>query len=142
MNHSSQNTEFSKQVLLRDTDSQIWKALICIFLTAIICAVYWQTLGHQFTNFDDNVYITDNGHVQAGLSSKSIAWAFASTHASNWHPLTWLSHMLDCQLYGLKPAGHHLTNVLVHIANTLLLFVVLTRMTGALSPPLAGALHL
>ena len=132
MDHTSQNTEMSKQALLSNSDSQIWKTLICIFLTAIICAVYWQTLDHQFTNFDDNVYVTDNRHVQAGLSSKSIAWAFASTHASNWHPLTWLSHMLDCQLYGLKPAGHHLTNVLFHIANTLLLFVVLTRMTGAL----------
>lgn len=85
----------------------------------------------EFVNYDDNVYITENPNVQSGLTRKSLAWAFTSTYASNWHPLTWLSHMLDCELYGLNPKWHHLTNLLFHVANTLLLFLVLKRMTGA-----------
>ena len=74
-------------------------------------------------------YFTNNPHVQAGLTLESITWAFTSTRASNWHPLTWLSHMLDCQIYGMNPGQHHLTNVLFHILNTLLLFFVFKRMT-------------
>ncbi|PYJ05835.1 MAG: hypothetical protein DME25_07720 [Verrucomicrobia bacterium] len=76
--------------------------------------------------------MTGNPRVQAGLALESIRWAFFSVYSSNWHPLTWLSHMLDCQLYGLKPGGHHWTNVLFHAANVLLLFLWLRDMTGAL----------
>ena len=83
-------------------------------------------------NLDDNAYITGNRHVQSGLTLAGVTWAFTTTHASLWIPLTWLSHMLDCQLYGLNPSGHHLTNLVFHIASTLLLFLVLERMTGAL----------
>jgi len=106
--------------------------LICLFLIVVIFAVFWQVRTHEFLKYDDQVYVTDNSHVKAGLTLKSVIWAFTTTHAANWHPLTWLSHMLDCQLYGLKPAGHHLTSLLLHILNTLLLFLVLKRMTGAL----------
>ncbi|MEA3428995.1 MAG: hypothetical protein U9Q84_07290, partial [Thermodesulfobacteriota bacterium] len=107
------------------------EGLVCLLLVLITLAVYWQVGGHEFVNYDDNDYITENQHVQAGLTLKSIAWAFTSTHASNWHPLTWLSHMLDCEIYGLNPAGHHFTNVFFHILNSILLFLIFKRMTGA-----------
>jgi Flp pilus assembly protein TadD len=89
-------------------------------------------LWHGFVNYDDPDYITGNAHVTGGLTWANIAWAFQSGHAANWHPLTWISHMMDCQLFGLNPAGHHLTNLLFHIANTLLLFVLLEKLTGAI----------
>ena len=79
-------------------------------------------------------YVYENRHVQRGLTGEGTAWAITAYHACNWHPLTWLSHMLDCQLYGLKPGGHHLTNVLLHAAAAVLLFLALRRMTGALWP--------
>ncbi|NOS72139.1 MAG: tetratricopeptide repeat protein [Verrucomicrobia bacterium] len=103
---------------------------ICLALGIITLALYLPALRHDFLTYDDQQYVTENSHVRDGLSSRSLAWAFGN-HAGNWHPLTWLSHMLDCQVYGLKPAGHHLTNVLLHVANTVLLFLVLNRMTGA-----------
>jgi len=108
------------------------KLIIYFLLSATIFIIYWQTLNHEFINYDDDLYVTDNRQVQDGFTVKSITWAFQSTRASNWHPLTWLSHILDYQLYGLDPAGHHLTNLLFHIANALLLFMILYSMTGAL----------
>ena len=105
--------------------------LICLLLVLIVLVVFLQGVKNDFTNFDDNQYVTENQHVQAGLTWKNLVWAFTTTHAANWHPLTWLSHMLDCQLYGLNPAGHHLTSVLLHSASTVLLFLVLLWMTGA-----------
>ena len=109
----------------------------CIFcvnvlLISAIFFVYSQTLHHKFVNFDDNVYITDNQNVQNGLNLRSIRWAFSTGLSANWLPLTWLSHMLDCQLFGLDPKGHHLVNVIFHTVNTLLLFWVLKAMAGAL----------
>jgi tetratricopeptide (TPR) repeat protein len=88
-------------------------------------------LKSEFVNFDDGLYVTSNPHVQAGLSWKNFIWAWQTNVASNWHPLTMLSHMLDCQLYALNPKGHHLTNLLFHLASVWLLFEVLRRMTGA-----------
>ena len=105
--------------------------LICLFLVLIVLVVFWQGVKNDFINFDDTQYVTENQHVQAGLTWKKLAWAFTTTHAGNWHPLTWLSHMVDCQLYGLNPAGHHLTNVLLHTASTVILFLVLLGMTGS-----------
>ena len=104
---------------------------ICLILITALLLVYWQVGDHEFINYDDNVYITDNAHVQEGLTSKGMIWAFTTSRTGNWHPLTWISHMLDCELYGLNPGGHHLTNVLLHMANAVLLFVVLRWMTGA-----------
>jgi protein O-mannosyl-transferase len=106
-------------------------AVVCLVLAAITFAVFWQTLHHPFVDFDDNDYVYDNPVVAQGLTWKGIVWAF-SFHAANWHPLTWVSHMLDCQLYGLHPAGHHLTNVAVHLATVIALFLVLRQMTSAL----------
>ncbi len=108
------------------------RAALCYGLLALITvAVYLPVIELSFVTFDDTHYVTNNPKVQAGLSWDSIRWAFTRAHAANWHPLTWLSHMLDCELYGLKPAGHHLTNLLLHTANTLLLFGLLKRLTGA-----------
>ena len=94
--------------------------------------VYLPMLWHGFVNYDDPDYITNNAHVKAGLTWPGIVWAFQSGEASNWHPLTWISHMADCQLFGPNPAGHHLISLLFHTANTLLLFILLKQMTGAL----------
>jgi protein O-mannosyl-transferase len=105
---------------------------ICLALVALTVATYAPALRCQFLIFDDPVYVSENRQVQAGLTFHSIAEAFLENTAGNWHPLTLLSHMLDCQIYGLRPWGHHLTNVLLHAANSVLLFLVLMRMTGAL----------
>jgi tetratricopeptide (TPR) repeat protein len=105
---------------------------VCIFLAAIIWAVFGQALGHEFVNYDDDVYVYENPEVVGGLTLHGIARAFIHVHAFNWHPLTWVSHMLDCQLYGLNPGGHHLTNILLHTVTAILLFLVMRRMTGAL----------
>jgi tetratricopeptide (TPR) repeat protein len=94
--------------------------------------VFWPLGNHEFINLDDDVYVYANPQVKAGLSRNGVIWAFRSLEAGNWHPLTWLSHMLDCELYGLHSGWHHVTSLLFHIANTLLLFWVLRRMTGRL----------
>ena len=100
-------------------------------LVVAVLLVFGQTLRHQFVNYDDDQYFFSNPHVQAGLTPADTAWAFQTTYASNWHPLTWLSFMLDVELFGTGPAGPHLTNVLLHAANTVLLFLLLRRLTGA-----------
>ena len=106
--------------------------LICAALSLITFLAFWGVLGNKFVNYDDEKYITENKDVQNGLSLKGVLWAFSTTTASNWHPLTWLSHMLDCQLFGLNPGRHHLVGLLLHIVNTLLLFAVLEMMTAAM----------
>ncbi len=108
------------------------RGIICLVLGLITLAVFWPALTHDFLVYDDQAYVTENPPVRAGLTWPGVVWAFTSFSVTNWHPLTWLSHMLDCQLYGLKPAGHHLTSLLLHTASTLLLFLGLSRMTGAL----------
>src|SRR6202047_1555203 len=94
--------------------------------------VFGQTLGDDFINYDDQNYVYENTKITGGLNLAGIAWAFSHVHAQNWHPLTTISHMLDCQLYGLEAGGHHFTNVLLHTVAVLLLFAVLREMTGAL----------
>jgi tetratricopeptide (TPR) repeat protein len=106
--------------------------VVCLVLVVVTFAVYSPILHHGFVNYDDPDYITGNPQVTAGLTWPGIVWAFQTTHAANWHPLTWMSHMADCDLFGLYAGGHHLINLLFHIANTLLLFLWLNRMTGAL----------
>jgi tetratricopeptide (TPR) repeat protein len=108
------------------------KGMVSLFLILITLAAYWHVSNHDFVNYDDTKYVTKNSTVQAGITWEGIVWAFTTTHTGNWHPLAWLSHMLDCELYGLNPSGHHLTSVLLHIVNSLLLFFVLRLMTGAL----------
>src|SRR6202161_993591 len=99
--------------------------LICLSLAAFTVALYAPALRCQFLAFDDPVYVTENRHVQAGLTWDGLVWAGHATVAGNWHPLTMLSHILDCQIYGLRPWGHHLTSVLLHAANSALLLIVL-----------------
>ncbi len=105
---------------------------ICAVLAAMTWLIFGQTLAHDFVNYDDELYVYDNAKVGAGLSLQNIGWAFTHTVCANWHPLTVISHMLDCQVYGLKPAGHHFTNVLLHTIAVILLFLVLRQMTGTL----------
>jgi hypothetical protein len=106
--------------------------IVCIILSITTFTIFWQVGNHEFISFDDNDYVTENRYVQDGITLKGIVWAFSEPHAHNWHPLTWLSHMLDCQVFGLKPGRHHLVNLFFHVANTLLLFLILRRMTNAL----------
>jgi tetratricopeptide (TPR) repeat protein len=105
--------------------------VICILLAAAALMAFWQVNQCDFISMDDPLYVTDNIHVKSGITLGSIRWAFTTGHATNWHPVTWMFHMLDVQLFGLKPRWHHLTNLLFHIANALLLFRVLHRMTKA-----------
>ena len=107
--------------------------IVCILLAALTLAVYWQVRHFDFVNFDDLSYVTKNTHVQSGLTAEGIRWAFTTTNADYlWHPLIWLSLMLDYQLYGLHPGAFHMTNLILHILSALLLFRLFHRMTGAL----------
>ena len=105
--------------------------LICLLLALTTLALYWPAAHFDFTNYDDPDYIIHNLPIQHGINRASLVWAFTTNHASNWHPITWLSHMVDCALYGLNPRGHHVTNLLLHTANVVLLFLVLCQLTGA-----------
>jgi hypothetical protein len=105
--------------------------LIAAALAAATLAVYGQVIRHQFISLDDDLYIRDSPMVIGGLTLKGIAWAFTTFHAANWHPLTWLSHMVDSQVFGLNAGGHLFVNALIHVSNTLLLFFFLKRVTGA-----------
>ena len=105
---------------------------VCLFLAGAVWMVFGQTLHHGFVNYDDAVYIANNPVVISGLSLKGIAWAFTHCVNANWTPLTVISHMLDCQLYGTRAGGHHLTNVLLHMASAIALFLVLKEMTGTI----------
>ncbi len=108
------------------------RAVFISFLLALVTvAAYWPIRQAKFLHFDDPQYVTNNPKVFHGLSARGLAWAFTSFHASNWHPVTWVSHMLDCQIFGDNPTGHHFVNLGLHIANAVLLFLLLWRMTGA-----------
>ena len=106
--------------------------LLAVLLGLVTLALYWPAMSHDFINYDDNVYVTANIHVHGGLNWENIKWAFINSVGSNWHPLTVLSHMLDCQMYGLNPWGHHLTNVLLHALNAALVFALFKQLTGAM----------
>ncbi len=108
----------------------VW--LLAASLMLVTISVYWPAVSHDFVNYDDPYYVTSNVYVQRGLTWDNLKWAFCHPVVGNWHPLTMLSHMLDCQIYGLKPWGHHLTNVLLHGANTALVFLLLRGLTGAI----------
>jgi protein O-mannosyl-transferase len=107
---------------------------IGLLLAFITLLVYLPATSYQFINYDDPAYVTSNSIVQSGLTWVGIKWAFTGAHVSNWHPLTWLSHMVDCELFGLDPAGPHLVNILFHSVNAGLLFALLSRLTNKLWP--------
>jgi tetratricopeptide (TPR) repeat protein len=120
--------------LTSQRDDRRIKLAVCVFLSLIIWVVFAQTLGHDFINFDDDQYVYQNSEVSYGLTLDGFKWLLTHSHARLWHPLTTLSHMFDCQLYGLKPAGHHFTNLLLHNIGAVLLFLVLSGMTGGPRP--------
>src|ERR1017187_9908574 len=113
---------------------------LCLLLVAVTLVVYWPVTSYNFLNYDDPDYFSSNPHVQAGLTSDNVIWAFCTGYASNWHPLTWLSLMLDRELSGPGPAGPHFTNLLFHLANTVLLFLLLNAMTSLRPDTGIGAL--
>jgi len=111
-----------------------------VLIAAVTVAVYWPTLHNDFIDFDDDVYVTANMMVHQGLSLKGFLWSITTFHAANWHPLTWLSHMLDVELFGLNPSGHHATSLLIHAVNSMLLCALLHRLTGFLGRSMVVAM--
>ena len=109
-------------------------AAVCIFLAAAVLLVFVQAISYDFVNFDDLGYVRDNPRLVHGFTSRSVRWAFTASVCSNWHPMTLLSYIADAQLFGLKPWGFHLTNIVLHVAVVLSLFLVLRRMTGEFWP--------
>src|SRR6476646_3995215 len=128
--HSSGSSGLDSCVRGQRAKSRVTDLFVCVGLVAVTWAVFGQTIRYHFVNFDDDLYVYNTPAIQSGLTLKGIAAAFISQHAHNWHPLTTISHMLDCQLYSLNAGGHHATNVILHTIAVLLLFWVLRRMTG------------
>lgn len=129
MNHSSK--AFSEKVSSEiknacDTRVLVFIALLLIIITL---AAFWRVFYCDFLNYDDNYYVTENTWIKDGITSSSIKWAFTTGYQSNWHPLTWISHMVDYQLFGLSPVGHHAMNLLLHMLSVLVLFAILTKTT-------------
>jgi hypothetical protein len=116
------------------TSDKYYTLCICLVLAFATGAIYWKVRGYEFVSLDDRAYISENEHVLNGLTPEGIKWAFTTNTMGNWHPLTWLSLMLDCQISDSNAKACHTTNIIFHIANTLLLFIVLKRMTGLLWP--------
>src|SRR6476646_830142 len=106
-------------------------ACVCVCLFVLTWIVFGQTLRYDFVNYDDPRYVYQNTRITSGISLANVAWAFSHIHSESWQPLTTITHMLDCQLYGLKAGWHHFTNVILHSFAVVLLFVALERMTGA-----------
>lgn len=117
---------------MRQFSDKYKSLLVCILLAGGVLSVYWQVLGSEFVNLDDTIYVTENEHIKTGFSLENIKWCFSVGEVAYWHPFTWLSHMLDCELFALRAGLHHLMSLLIHIANSILVFLVLRRMTGAL----------
>jgi hypothetical protein len=126
---SSKGEGFGHPIRAKQNYSGVFLSLT---LAAATWAIYSPVAHHPFVDFDDQYYVTQNAHVQAGLRWQTFVWSFNAGYAQNWHPLTWLSHALDCQLYGLNPVGHHLTNVAFHVLNVVILFFLLLWATGAM----------
>lgn len=135
----------AKNITQETTSHQFQIVLICILFTILTLSVYWKVIGYDFIMLDDSTYVVNNDIVKQGISFDGVRRAFSEVYAGNWHPITWISHMFDVQLFGIIPGMHHLTNVIFHILNTILLFLVLDKMTGAMwrSALIAGlfALH-
>src|SRR5438874_2647811 len=132
VNNSKRQPRDRTSESLRSRRTRSLTIAVYLALTAITVAVFGQAARHQFVNFDDDLYVYDSPVIKAGLTINGILLAFTSPHARNWHPLTTISHMLDCQLWGLEAGGHHVTNLFLHTIAVLLLFTVLRQMTCAL----------
>ena len=110
--------------------------VVCLLLAVVTLALYNPVNRHPFVNYDDDRYVTENSHVRQGLTTDTFTWALTSTEQANWHPLTWMSHALDCSLYRLNPVGHHFTSVLLHAVNVILLYLLLMWATKRFGPSL------
>ncbi len=119
---------------MKRESNKLYVISICVALVLATIIAYEPVRHNDFVGYDDPKYITKNPNVSGGITRQSVIWAFTKSYSANWHPLTWLSHMLDCEIYGLNPLGHHITNVLIHTANSVLLFWVLRKMTGTIWP--------
>ena len=117
----------------RPLPANIWSTrwLACVVLICLAFALYFPTVHYSFLNYDDNEYVTTNSHVRSGLTPASLKWAFSNIDIGHWEPITWITHLADCTLYGLNPAGHHLSSVLLHVVNVCFLFLLLYWITGA-----------
>jgi hypothetical protein len=116
----------------KPTNDRILRVALSVALVLITLAAFWGVFGNDFAGYDDEAYVVRNDHIKHGLGLATVKWAFSTMYCANWHPLTWISHTLDCCMFEMDPAGHHLTSLLLHIASTLLLFLLLRRMTGAI----------
>jgi hypothetical protein len=128
-----------------DRQKSVARAVLppCIVI-AVTCVLFLPSLGNQFLPFDDALYVTENAYVQRGITPETVAWAFTSGHAANWHPVTWLSHMADVSLFGLDPRGHHGTSVLLHAINSALVYLFCARFArwqAALTVALIFGIH-
>lgn len=123
----------SRQNLVNSSDNALpYKLAIALFLTAAVLAIYWQVGGHAFIYYDDEEYILLNARLRLGFTAENIGWFLKHSLSSNWHPLTWFSHLLDVGLFGYDPQGHHYVSVALHLANAILLFLLCNRLTGTL----------
>jgi len=136
---AKKNRQISRPPDSSATSREKRSTILCLLLVLVTLAFYNPVVHNGFTNLDDDLYIVNNPHVRAGLTWSTVKWAFTSREAANWHPLTWLSHALDCQLFKLNPVGPHYVNVLLHAANAVLLFLLLEAATGFTWPSLMVA---
>jgi tetratricopeptide (TPR) repeat protein len=120
------------QIIASPAKSPITPILLAIGLTVVTCLTYWRVLFNQFIGYDDGIYLYENPFIRYGITHNSLKWAFTTNYVSNWHPITWLSHLIDVSLFGMNPTGHHAVNLLIHILNTLILFFLLKKMTGSM----------
>src|SRR5882672_8256986 len=131
--HDREGSRFDVLTFKRFNDSAI-AVCLCFLIAALTVICYWPVRSHQFVSFDDQHYLFDSGYVAKGLTLSGATWALQTGYFSNWHPLTWLSYMLDAQIYGMSPGGFHFTNLIFHVANSVLLFLLLKSMTQRLWP--------
>src|SRR5438045_6410843 len=127
---SNQEPKPGVQRQIGDSDNRV-TLFLCLLLILGTWFCYRSLSNNGFISFDDPTYVIRNLHVNSGLAWSGVVWACKASYASNWHPVTWISHMIDCSLFGLNPGGHHLTNLLLHIANTLFLFFLLRTLMGS-----------
>jgi tetratricopeptide (TPR) repeat protein len=125
-------TDPTQEIIAAQADDSTSPWLLALLLAAITICAYWPDFSNGFLNYDDNGYVTQNSHVERGLSFANISWAFHTTIMANWHPLTWISHMADVQIFGMHPAGHHASSLILHAVNVVLLFFLLCAATGFL----------
>ncbi|MBI4811713.1 MAG: hypothetical protein HY800_09800, partial [Ignavibacteriales bacterium] len=117
--------------MINQKSDKVQRLAIILIIIVVTCIAYQNVLNNRFINFDDTEYVTKNDHVHDGISVETIIWSFKSNDAANWHPLTWMSHALDCSLFGLDAKYHHAMNLLLHLFSSIILFLVIDRMTSA-----------